>query len=59
MSWDTDQQQWHQLLSERNRLRHRWETVIEALLRHHYDHHIGAARWCDDPLCQPFRLHFP
>ncbi|WP_282779803.1 MULTISPECIES: hypothetical protein [unclassified Nocardia] len=58
MSWDIDQQQWHHLLSERNMLRSNLATIIDALLRHHDDHHVGAARWCENPLCQLlFRLH--
>jgi hypothetical protein len=60
MTGDIDQQQWHELLSERNELRSNWETLADALLRHHDDHHVGTARWCDAPLCQLlFRLRLP
>ncbi|MGY4103806.1 hypothetical protein ACW2Q0_30240 [Nocardia sp. R16R-3T] len=56
MSWDVDQQ-WHQVLSERNRLRDDLEAVADALRRHHDDRHVGSMRWCDAPVCQLlFRL---
>ncbi|BDT96936.1 hypothetical protein IFM12275_69120 (plasmid) [Nocardia sputorum] len=51
MSEDIDQQ-WHQVLSERNRLRGDLEALADALRKYHDDHHVGAARWCDAPPCQ-------
>lgn len=51
MSEDIDQQ-WHRVLSERNRLRDDLEALIDALRRHHDDSHPGAARWCDAAPCR-------
>lgn len=48
-------QQWHRVLSERNRLRDDLETLIQALSEHHDEHHPGPARWCD---AEPCRLLF-
>ncbi len=56
VSWEIDQQ-WHQVLSERNRLREDLEAVVDALRRYHDDRHVGAVRWCDATVCQLlFRL---
>ena len=57
VSWDIDQE-WHQVLSERNRLRGDLEAVADALRRYHDDRHVGAVRWCEAPVCQLlFRLN--
>ena len=56
MNEDIDQQ-WHRVLSERNRLRDAVEALTEALRKHHEEHHSGAARWCDAVPCRLlFRL---
>ncbi|WP_280357498.1 hypothetical protein [Nocardia otitidiscaviarum] len=52
MSGDIDQQQWHEVLSERNNLRHDWEELATAVRKHHDEQHPGAARWCDVPPCR-------
>ena len=57
MSWEIDQQ-WHQVLSERNSLRGDLDALTDAIRRDHDDHHAGAAQWCNAPLCQLlFRPH--
>lgn len=45
-------QQWHRVLSERNRLRDDLEALIQALGKHHDEHHRGPARWCDAEPCR-------
>ncbi|MFF0528433.1 hypothetical protein ACFYT3_08580 [Nocardia amikacinitolerans] len=51
MSEDIDQQ-WHQVLSERNRLREDLEALSDAVRRHHDERHPVAARWCDAGPCR-------
>lgn len=48
-------QQWHRVLSERNRLLGELETLVDAMSRHHDEHHAGPARWC---VAEPCRLLF-
>jgi hypothetical protein len=52
VSWEVDQQQWHQILAERNRLRIELETLTDAQRGCHDGCHAGPAVWCDDPLCR-------
>jgi len=51
MSGDTNEQ-WHRVLSERNRLRGDLEALADAMRRYHDDHHVGVARWCDASPCR-------
>ncbi|WP_439660597.1 hypothetical protein ACSHWB_03230 [Lentzea sp. HUAS TT2] len=44
--------QWHDVLSERNKLRVDLEALADAVRRYHDDHHDGAARWCDALPCR-------
>lgn len=45
-------QEWHQMLSERNRLRDRVAVLTDTLRRHHEENHRGAARWCEAAPCR-------
>ncbi|MEV6908516.1 hypothetical protein [Amycolatopsis sp. NPDC051071] len=53
------EQQWHRVLSERNRLQGELEKLITAQQRHHDDHHDGPARWCDVPPCRLLFTNVP
>lgn len=55
---DDVDQQWHRVLSERNRLRGDLEALIAAQRRYHDDHHAEAVRWCAAEPCRVLsRLH--
>ncbi|WP_370939094.1 hypothetical protein [Amycolatopsis sp. cg13] len=51
----TFEEQWHEVLSERNGLRGELDDLTDAVRRHHEDHHAGAIRWCE---ALPCRLSF-
>lgn len=49
---DDVDQQWHRVLSERNRLRGELEALIDAQRRYHDDYHSEAVRWCEEGPCR-------